>query len=131
MSVFKPVVLQFAGVDYTVAPHEVLPLIAQIESVITLGDLANGKRLPNAKIAMAYGLALRYAGAHIIDDDIYKSLFAPGAADKMSEALGGLLVLMIPPDSLTQKFPAGDHEKKSLPQKAKAVRKTKTKRKFR
>src|SRR4051812_41911514 len=104
MSVFKTVVLQFAGVDYTVAPHEVLPLIAQIEAVITLGDLTNGARLPNAKISMAYGIALRYAGATIIDDEIYKSLFTQGAAEKMSAALSGLLVLMIPPDSLTEKL---------------------------
>lgn len=111
MSVFKPVTLVYNAKHYLVKPNEVLPLLAQIESVISLIDLSDANRVPFAKVSMAYGIALRYAGARVSDDEIYQSLFSDGAASAAAAAVGGLLAMMIPPEELHTKL-GGDAAKK-------------------
>lgn len=105
MSVFEPVTLAWKGKEYTVDPDKVMMLIAKIEEVITLSEVysyAQKGAAPVAKIAMAYGVALRYAGADVRDDAVYKGLFS-GGSDSIPAALNALLSMMIPPDELRQK----------------------------
>jgi hypothetical protein len=97
MSIFKPVTLSYAGKNYTVAATKLLPLLAQIEDVITLQDLTNVKGAPIVKLSQAYGLALRYAGADVSDEEIYESVFSKSGAGFVTAAVSGLLSMMIPP----------------------------------
>ncbi len=102
MSVFEPVTLSWKGEDYTVEADRVMMLIAKIEEIITLGEVYNYAQkgaAPVAKISMAYGVALRYAGAKVRDDEVYKGLFS-GGEDNIPKALEVLLSMMIPPEDL-------------------------------
>lgn len=99
--IFKTVTLTWKGKTYEVAPDQVMRLIAQIEDVITLTELLNPRGRPLAKISMAYGAALRYAGAQVRDDEIYESMFTSGvSAEASASAVSGLLSMMLPPSSV-------------------------------
>lgn len=105
MSVFEPVSLTWKGEEYKVESDKVMMLIAKIEDIITLSEVYNYAQkgaAPVAKIAMAYGAALRYAGARVRDDEVYKGLFAKGD-DSIPAALNALLTMMIPPEDLQGK----------------------------
>ena len=105
MSVFEPVTLTWQGKDYNVESDKVMMLIAKIEDIITLSEVYNYAQkgaAPVAKIAMAYGAALRYAGAKVRDDEVYQGLFGNGA-DSIPAALNALLSMMIPPEDLQGK----------------------------
>lgn len=116
MSVFEPVVLSWKGEEYKVEADRVMMLIAKIEDVITLSEVFSyGQKgsAPMAKIAMAYGVALRYAGAKVRDDEVYKGLFGNGGSST-AEALNALLAMMIPPEDLQQKgSPDGEGKQKA------------------
>ncbi|MES2182869.1 MAG: hypothetical protein V4493_12325 [Pseudomonadota bacterium] len=120
MSIFQPVTLVYRDKQYIVKPNEILPLLAQIESVVSLQDLSDVNRLPFAKVAMAYGIALRYAGARVADDEIYRSLFSGDDTHSAAAAVSGLLAMMIPPQELQKKLVRGDTETKKPIEKAKA-----------
>lgn len=105
MSVFEPVSLTWRGDEYTVESDKVMMLIAKIEDILTLSEVYNYAQkgaAPVAKIAMAYGAALRYAGAKVMDDEVYQGLFG-GGDDSIPAALNALLSMMIPPEDLQQK----------------------------
>lgn len=112
----QPVFLSWKGQEYEVSADRVMMLIAQIEDVITLPQLLNPNGRPLAKISMAYGVALRYAGAKVRDDEIYASMFTEGSAESASAAVNGLLSMMLPPASVAEKSP----EKKAKPRKGAA-----------
>jgi len=105
MSIFKPVVLSFDGQDYTVKPENVLRLIAQVEDVISIADLYGKQRTPLAKLCQAYGIALRYAGCNVTDDDLYAKIFQTGSAQFTTNAISGLLMMMVPPADLVSEQP--------------------------
>ena len=116
MSVFQPVTLAWQGKEYEIESDKVMMLIAKIEDVITLSEVYNYAQkgaAPVAKIAMAYGVALRYAGASVRDDEVYKGLFG-GGDDSIPAALNALLAMMIPPEDLQQKGqPTGKGKRKA------------------
>lgn len=114
MGIFKPVTLTWKGVDYEVGADSVMMLIAKIEDIITLTELLNPKGRPIAKISMAYAEALRYAGARVKDDEVYAAMFKEGASDAATNAVNGLLMMMVPPPELVEDKPV----KKAKPQKA-------------
>lgn len=100
MSIFQPINLKWKGEEYEVAPDRVMQLIAKVEDVITLSEVYTYSQrgaAPVAKIAMAYGVALRYAGAKVRDDEVYQGLFAEGGEGAIPAALNALLSMMIPP----------------------------------
>lgn len=99
MAIFQEVGLSWAGREYTVAPDKVMGLIARIEDIITIDELA-GRGVKRAKLAQAYGSALRYAGAKVTDDEIYAALFSVDAIEATSNAVAGLIALMIPPEQV-------------------------------
>ena len=107
MSVFEPVTLNWKGSEYKVESDKVMMLIAKIEEIITLSEVYNYAQkgaAPVAKISMAYGAALRYAGCSIRDDEVYQGLFSGGnEQDTIPAALNALLSMMIPPEDLRGK----------------------------
>ena len=103
MSLFKQVTLTWKGEEYTVPADQVMMMIAKVEDVLTLPELMNPKGRPLAKIAMAYGTALRHAGAKVRDDEIYAAMFTTGEqASAATDAVNGLLMMMVPPSVVEQ-----------------------------
>jgi len=106
MQLFQPVTLAWSGREYTIAADAVLRCIAEVENVVTLGDLATMQtkgRLSLAKLAIAYGIALRYAGADVKDEEVYGGMFKDAGAELQRRAFGAILTLqalMVPPEQL-------------------------------
>jgi hypothetical protein len=108
MRVFEEVTLSWNGQDYKIPPDQVLRTIAEIEGVITMGDLAQMSlgRPMLAKLAMAFGIALRAAGAIVTDDEIYFGVFGDKTdrvktiRERAHRAIFSLQSLMIPPEHL-------------------------------
>lgn len=103
MAVFEEVKFKWRDREYTVPQGQVLRCIAAVEGTgVTLGQLivdAGGAQLPLARLSQAVGVALRFAGAPVTDDDVYDALFGDPAkltaqAIAMAVTLQGL---MIPP----------------------------------
>lgn len=117
MSLFKPVTLTWRGEEYTVPADQIMQMIAKVEDILTLPELMNPKGRPLAKISMAYGAALRHAGAKASDEEIYSAMFTAGEqAGAAAAAVQGLLMMMVPPSAVESKQP----EKKAKPQKGAA-----------
>lgn len=105
MSLFQNVQLSFKGSIFLILSTDVMRCLAQIEDVITLQDLSNPARVPMVKLSMAYGIALRFAGAQVTDEEVYEQVFEAGGAQIVSFAIQGLLALMIPPSKLQKSLP--------------------------
>lgn len=101
--IFQPVMLSWKGDDFEVPADRVMMLIAQVEDIVTLPELLNPRGRPLAKISMAYGTALRFAGAKVRDDEIYASMFKEGSSEAASAAVNGLLSMMMPPAAVETK----------------------------
>lgn len=98
--IFDPVTLTWKGTDHEVAPDKIMGLIARIEEIVTLSEIHAAVQkggMPLAKLAMAYGTSLRYAGAKVDDAEVYASFFAAGGGDAIPGAVQALLVMMVPP----------------------------------
>lgn len=100
---FEAFECEWGGKKYTIAPHRILRAIALVEDVVTLAQLQeHGERgsLPMAKIAMAFGVLLRYAGASVTDVEVYEGLFSSikdKNAQGIVDAVVILMSLMVPP----------------------------------
>ena len=110
MSVFQDVTLDYDGNAYTVKSNKVMMLIAEVEDVITLGEMTSGSKVPLAKVAMGYAAALNFAGAKVGTDEVYQSLFQHGSDGAVS-AVAGLMALMIPPGAIEKKPKAAKKRK--------------------
>lgn len=109
MKGFEPVTLHWRGEAYTVPADRQLRMIAEIEDSISNSKgipailLLLERRVDMARLAMAYGVALRYAGANVTDEEIHLSITADiadgsaAAAIKMEMAVLGLLDIIAPP----------------------------------
>lgn len=106
MDIFKEVKLQWNGKEYVIPPNAVMMCIAKVEDVVTLAELvrySNRNTMPLAKLAQAFGVVLRYAGANVSDDEIYLGMFADGdMKEKANNAITTLLVMMMPPAHLAK-----------------------------
>lgn len=105
MSGFDKIDLKWKGQTYAVEPHRVLRLIARVEEVVTVDELvkyANRGTAPMAKLSMAYGAALRYAGVKVTDEEIFESVFTGNNSEAVGVAITGLLSLMIPKSARAQ-----------------------------
>lgn len=109
MPIFEEVRLSWGGKDYVIPPNDILRAIAKVEEVMTLGDLGNAQgqgRIPYAKLASAFGVLLRHAGATVTDEDVYNDIFKGGPKEMAKASLaciGTLMSLMIPPEHLRAK----------------------------
>jgi hypothetical protein len=126
---FEPVTLTWKGASYTVAADNQLMLVARIEDA--LSDGAGGSAITaltkvggpgNARISMAFGAALRHAGADVSDNDVYLSImddFASGNADvavKVQSAVLALIAIVAPPiyAAIVDDSEVTDSEKKEV-----------------
>lgn len=107
MGIFQEVKLRWGDEEFVVAPDRIMPLLAKIEDVITIGELQRSvtqAKPPIAKLAMAFGIALRHAGAKVTDDEVYEGMFAEGELQvKVAQSVFSLLVLMIPPSKIVRR----------------------------
>jgi hypothetical protein len=101
MGAFDEINIGWAGKTYTIPARKALGAIAQIEEVVTFGELlrhAQAGQMPLAKISRGYAAVLRYAGADVTDDDVYLGMFAEVGNQEMAfVAMQGLMEMMIPP----------------------------------
>lgn len=100
MNAFEAVSITWKGAEYVVPPDRVLALIAAIEEVITLPELAEmgEKRRPKvAKISEAYGAWLRHAGCKVTNAEVFSTMFSmvvtPASA---MEHIAGLMSVLMP-----------------------------------
>lgn len=106
MAFFEEVQLSWKGKSYAIAADNVLMAIAKIEDVLTLGELATcmaNRRLPLAKLAAAFGILLRHAGAEVSNDEVYSGMFAEAGRHLQQQAFAAALTLhklMVPPEHL-------------------------------
>lgn len=101
---FDDLSFEWAGQTYNVPAHRVLGAIARVEDVITLHELQRyGEKgsTPLAKLSMAYGALLRYAGAKVTDVEIYEAMFGSGKVESSSivESIITLVAMMVPPSA--------------------------------
>jgi len=115
MGIFEPITLTWEGKEYVIPADQIMQAIAKVEDVLTLGQLARFSMsgdIPFGKLAMAYGLLLRHAGARVADDEVYAAIFRSGETrDRAQKAVTVLQVLMLPPEAVRaeaeKKAPAG------------------------
>jgi len=103
MAIFEEVVLTWNGTEYRIEPTKVMGAIAKVEEIITLkelGEYAQKGDAPMAKLAMAFGSVLRYAGARVGDDEVYAGMFGGANQTSASTSISNLLTMMIPPSVL-------------------------------
>ena len=114
MGVFDDIRLNWQGTDYVIPANKVMGAIARIEDIITLTELirmSQQGKVKFASIASAYAAVLRYAGVQVSDEQVYLGLFKDNTAAVVNAALAGLLQMMLPPDSASQKdAPQGNAE---------------------
>lgn len=67
----KAITLQFRGETYTVPAEKSFALGAEVEEVVTFTEMASWGRNPRFfKIAQAFGIMLRFAGAKVSDAEV-------------------------------------------------------------
>jgi hypothetical protein len=114
---FDPIVIDYNGETKTIKPNEIMPLIAQVERIISLPRLMESVQEgepPMAAMAMAYGKILRYAGFRVTDGDVYADMFSgEGAMSAATDATQAVLALMVPPNVLRGE-PKKKAEKKTV-----------------
>lgn len=113
MSLFQEISITWKGQDYSVAPDNIMRMMAQVEDIITLGELLKHNEkggAPMFKLSMAFGVILRYAGAKASDDEVYGELIS-GGNNKSAEITTMLLSMMLPPKAL-QQVSSGDESEK-------------------
>ena len=120
MNCFKDVVLEWEGQDYLVPSDQVMGLIATLESVITLEDLARENPL-RAKMARAFSMALQYAGAKdVTQESVYSVFFDATRPIDIQNIISSLMLLMIPPKHLQTTPPKAKPQRKKRATKKKA-----------
>lgn len=126
MQGFEDVTISWKGADYIIRANTMMPLIAKMEDILSgesgkpaIQVLTTGSGPSIPRLSMAYGAALRHAGASVSDDEIYLSIvndFARGDADvavKMQRAVQAIVAVMAPPIALAMSGgDEGDDEKK-------------------
>jgi hypothetical protein len=128
MSSFEDIRLGWDGKSYLIPARKVLGAVARVEEVVTLQELlqyAQRGTAPMGRIAKAFGLVLRYAGADVEDEAVYLGMFGDGAAaadggvqQQVLTAVTLLMQMMIPPE-VRRKVEAGENVKTEAPVLAK------------
>ena len=124
-----PVVFTWRGVDYTLPASRVMRLGAELEEMLytqrgNAWEMISGRIAPNINmLAMAYGHALRTAGAKIADEDVRAAMFYDGGdfTERMSLALNAMAAIMSPPAPLEMRE-TPDAEKPKAGRKAQKSR---------
>lgn len=112
---FEPIEVKWGERSYKLQPDGILRAIADVEDVLTIGELyvyqARRDTLPLAKLALAYATLLRHAGAQVTAEQVYAAMFS--GDDLQSRAISAiqtLQMLMIPPSALRERAAPGKPE---------------------
>lgn len=103
-SSFDDIRLTWNGQTFVIPSDRVLGAIARVEDVITFHELlaySGRSTAPVGKLAEAYGILLRYAGADVTDDAVYVGMFGnltEGFGGTVRESIETLMLMMIPKD---------------------------------
>jgi len=121
---FEDVTVSWKGDDYTIPANRQLMLVAKIEDALAGGTgqqaisvLLRPEGPPYARVAMAFGAALRFGGASVTDDDVYLSMMTELSEDRAEAVIAvqasimALLTIVSPPMG---KALAGYAEKKTV-----------------
>jgi len=124
MQGFEPVVIGWQGTEYTVPAEGQLMLVAKIEAALrdATGKNAMAALLQSggpdyAALAMAFGAALRHAGANVSDDQVYLTIqadFAEGTAESVvavQNCIMSLVSIISPPMGSALRDGGGDVKK--------------------
>ena len=122
---FEDVTLGWDGKEYTIPASQQLMLIAKLEDVLggasgrqAVEVLTQASGPSYAVLSMAYGTALRHAGAQVTDDEIYLGIiegFTSGRSDMaevVQKAILNMLAIIAPP--LARMLRADDDEVEPL-----------------
>lgn len=112
---FQQIELKWRDRNYVIPASRVLRAVARVEDVVTVQQLLVPDQVPMAKVAMAYGSLLRYAGARVEDEEVYQTLFG-GAQSNALVAVTTLLQLMLPPQVRKALEERAEAEEKPAPQ---------------
>lgn len=117
MRAFADVPVSWAGKKYLIRANQVMQVIARVEGVLTfheLNEFTRQKRtIATGKVAMAYGVVLRFLGIEVEDEEIYLKMF-PSAENptdyeaEVAQAVTGLMALMLPPDTVVKSLGNGE-----------------------
>lgn len=132
MKGFEDVTLSYDGKSYVVPADRVLLLVAEVEDALrgrgsqsAVEVLLRSGGPSQARLAQAYGAALRFAGADVRDDEIYIGIQErmaqrdPEALTAVQSAILSLISIVSPPIAmaLVDDVPGASKKK---PRKAKA-----------
>lgn len=121
---FDDVIFTWNGESYSIPANKVLGAIARVEDIITLHELqrySKKESTPLAKLSMAYGVLLRYAGCRVSDVEIYEAMFGSGNVkpDEIVNAVIILIAMMVPPAAHAQNNQKEQGQGKAKPAAAK------------
>lgn len=92
--------IEWKGAAGLIPATQVLPVVAKLEDIITIGELAEAvqkQTVPLAKLSMAYGVILRAAGIGVPDEDVYSDMVdQQGDPRFILNSIYTLLMLVLP-----------------------------------
>ena len=127
----QDIYIEWKGNEYCIPHNKVMGTIAKVESVVTLSELheyINSNKIPYSKLAAAYAIFLRQAGADASDAEVYEAIFTGDLNDSPVDILYGLVTLMLPPSAIqAQEDKEQSGAKKKTTAKKTTAKKTATK----
>lgn len=104
MAIFEEVTLVWKEREYKIPSDQIMRVIAKVEDVLTMVQLHRYREredLPIGKLAQAFGIVLRHAGANVTDEEVYEGIFQGDNLRKIAlEAVTTLQMMMLPPSAL-------------------------------
>lgn len=118
MAIFNDIELEWNEVPYRIkGDDEVMKVLAAVEDHITLVEVEGARtsgRPPFAKLSAAYAAALRFAGCRVSAAQVYEGMWTDGkTAEKVGEAIAGLLQMMVPITALKAPSKSAPAKKKT------------------
>lgn len=107
MAIFEDITLTWHGKEGVIrGDGPIMRMIAQMESEVRLGQLARGE-YGYAQLAKAYRHALKAAGIHVSEAEVYASLFSDDmiGAQGVAQVVAQLMAMMTPPETLRKHLP--------------------------
>jgi hypothetical protein len=82
--------INWRGETYLIPAHKAFEVGAAVEEIVTLGEIGSwAGRVPFFKIAKAYGVMLRMAGAKVTDSEVHEDIMASLEAAGRARVDGG------------------------------------------
>jgi hypothetical protein len=103
MNAFSDMSVTWEGKEKAIPSKNIMKLICAMEQVFTLAELAEFTArgtLPLARIATTYGVALRFAGFAVSDEDVFMRMFDDESGEGqifIVNAVIEIMTLMLPP----------------------------------